>query len=244
MFSAALRDDADPNQSSQDARRALDDIGDHFDSGDYDQLNASVFSAMRFVALAWARIGWASFLRQENMAAMQFLESSWLLSRSGAVANRLARLYEAESQHDKARHMFALAVAAGGAETQKSNAELLKLSASPAAAQQELAQAAADLRQARSVKLPAIGPAIGKTGGSAQFNLVFDGSNKPERAQFVSGDENLRAAEEALMKAVYPVRFPDVSSIKIVHRGTLSCSAAECTMLLSPLESLNAEAKR
>ncbi|MFI5114504.1 MAG: DUF3857 domain-containing protein, partial [Terriglobales bacterium] len=168
MFSAALRDDADPNQSSQDARRALDDIGDHFDSGDYDQLNPSVFSALRFVALAWARIGWASFLRQENMAAMQFLESSWLLSRSGTVANRLARLYEVESQHDKARHMFALAVAAGGAETQKSNAELLKLSASPAAAQQELAQAAADLRQARSVKLLA----IGKSGASAQFNLV------------------------------------------------------------------------
>jgi tetratricopeptide (TPR) repeat protein/transglutaminase-like putative cysteine protease len=237
MFSAALRDDADPNQSSQDARRALDDIGDHFDSGDYDQLNASVFSAMRFVALAWARIGWADFLRQENMAAMQFLESSWLLSRSGTVANRLARLYEAESQPDKARHMFALAVAAGGAETQKSNAELLKLSASPAAAQQELAQAAADLRQARSVKLPAVGPAIGKPGASAQFNLVFDGSNKPERAQFVSGDESLRAADEALMKAVYPVKFPDVSSIKVVHRGTLSCTASECSMMLAPVES-------
>ena len=237
MFSAALRDDADPGQSSQDARRALDDIGDHFDSGDYDQLNASVFSAMRFVALAWARLGWASFLRQENMAAMQFLESSWLLSRSGTVANRLARLYEAESQHDKARHMFALAVAAGGAEAQKSNAELLKLSASPAAAQQEIAQAAADLRQVRSIKLPVIGPPLGKPEASAQFNLVFDGSSKPERAQFVSGDESLRAADEALMKAVYPVKFPDVSSIKIVHRGTLSCTASECVMLLAPLES-------
>jgi hypothetical protein len=89
------------------------------------------------------------------------------------------------------------------------------------------------LRQARSVKFPL----IGKSGASAQFNLVFDGSNKPERAQFISGDESLRAADEALMKAVYPVKFPDVSSIKIVHRGTLSCTAAECTMLLTPLES-------
>ncbi|MFI5113756.1 MAG: hypothetical protein ACHP7J_01335, partial [Terriglobales bacterium] len=172
------------------------------------------------------------------MAAMQFLESSWLLSRSGTVANRLARLYEVESQPDKARHMFALAVAAGGAETQKSNAELLKLSASPAAAQQELAQAAADLRQARSVKLLA----IGKSGASAQFNLVFDGSNKPERVQFVSGDESLRSADGELMKAVYPVKFPDVSSIKIVHRGTLSCAASDCIILLAPLESLQSNA--
>ena len=236
IFSAALRDNADPNQSSQDARRTLDDIGDHFDSGDYDQLNASVFSALRFVALAWARIGWASFQRQENMASLQFLESSWLLSRSGTVANRLARLYEVEGQHDKARHMFAMAVAAGGAEVEKSKAEVVRLSASPAAAQAELSQAPTDLQQARTVKLPAI--AAAKPGATAQFNLVFDGSNKPERVQFVSGDESLRVADEQLMKAVYPVKFPDVSSIKIVHRGTLSCSAAECTIVLTPLEAV------
>jgi len=67
---------------------------------------------------------------------------------------------------------------------------------------------------------------------------VFDGSNKPERVLFVSGDENLRAADEQLMKAVYPVKFPDVSSIKIVHRGTLTCTAAECAIVLVPLESV------
>jgi tetratricopeptide (TPR) repeat protein len=235
LFSSALRDDADPAQSAQDARRALDDIGDHFDSGDYDQLNASAFSAMRFVALAWARIGWASFLRQESMAAMQFLESSWQLSRSGTVANRLARLYESEGQREKAQHLFALAAAAGGAEVEKSKAEVLRLSSTADATQQELAKAAADLQQARSVKIASVAGA--KPGASAQFNLVFDGSNKPERAQFVSGDESLRAADEALMKAAYPVKFPDVSSIKVVHRGTLTCSA-ECVMVLTPLETV------
>lgn len=233
MFSAALHDDADPNQTSSDARRTLDDIGDHFDSGDYDQLNASAFSAMRFVALAWARIGWASHLRQENMAALQYLESSWLLSRSGTVANRLARLYEDEGQREKARHMFAVAVAAGGADVPKSNAGLLKLSASPAAAQQALSQASAELQQMRSVKLPLL-----KAVGSAQFNLVFDGSSKPERVQFVSGDESLRLADETLMKAPYPVKFPDVSSIKVIHRGTVTCTASECSVSLIPLESI------
>ena len=232
MFSAALRDqDADPNQSAQDARRTLDDIGDHFDSGDYNQLNASTFSAMRFVALAWARIGWAALQRHENMTAMQFLQSSWLLSRSGTVANRLARFYEAEGQRDKARHMFALAVAAGGADVQNSNTQVVKLSASPAAAQQEIAQAAKEFVESRSIKLPAIAKA-----GTAQFNLLFDDSSTPERVQFVSGDESLRAADEALMKASYPVKFPDVSSIKIVHRGVLTCTASECTVVLVPLE--------
>jgi len=233
VFAAALRDDADPAQSTSDARRALDDIGDHFDSGDYDQLNASVFSAMKFVSLAWARIGWASFLRKENMSSLQFLESAWLLNRSGTVANRLARVYEEEGQKEKARIMFAMAVAAGGADVQKSTDELQKLSTSPSDAQTQLVQGKATFLQARSVKLPAAGKV-----GTAQFTLVFDGSNKPERAVFVSGDESLRSADDALMKAVYPVKFPDVSSIKIVHRGTLTCTASVCTLTLTPLEAV------
>jgi tetratricopeptide (TPR) repeat protein len=230
IFSAALGEETDA-KSGEDARRTLDDIGDHFDSGDYDQLNASAFTAMKFVALAWSRIGWNNFLRQENMAALQFLESSWLLSQSGTVANRLGRLYETEGQKDKARHYYAMAVAAGGAESEKSKAAVQKLAPSPAAAQQELSQAAADLKQARTVKLASIAK-----NGKAQFNLVFDASTKPERVQFVSGDESLRKADEALMKATYPVRFPDVSSIKVVHRGIVTCSGGECAIELVPLE--------
>ena len=228
IFSAALPDhDPDPNQSSQDARRTLDDIGDHFDSGDYNQLNASAFTAMRFVALAWARIGWAAFQGQEYMPAMQFLQSSWLLSRSGTVANRLARLYLAEGQRDKARHMFALATVAGGVAAANSSADLLKLSASPDEAQQEIIKATKEFVESRSIKLPG----LAKT-GTAQFNLLFDGSSQPERVQFVRGDESLRDAEDALMKATYPVKFPDVSSIKILHRGNLTCTGSECTLVL------------
>jgi len=234
MFSAALPEhETDPNQSAQDARRTLDDIGDHFDSGDYNQLNASTFSAMRFVALAWARIGWAAFQRQDNMTAMQFLQASWLLSRSGTVANRLGQLYEAEGQHDKARQMFALAVAAGGADAQNSNQQVSKLSSSAAVAQQELAQGAKEFVETRTVKLPALAKS-----STAQFNLVFDGSSQPERVQFIGGDESLRSAEDPLMKASYPVRFPDVSSIKIVHRGVLTCGESGCSIVLVPLETV------
>lgn len=234
IFSSALLDhDPDPSQSSNDARRTLDDIGDHFDSGDYNQLNASAFSAMRFVALAWARIGWAAFQRREYMTAMQFLQSSWLLSRSGTVANRLARLYQAEGQRDKARDMFALAAVAGGAEAPNSGTELLKLFSTPDEAQQEMAKAAKEFLESRSVKLPG----LAKT-GTAQFNLLFDSSSQPERVQFIGGDESLRDAEDALMKATYPVKFPDVSSIKILHRGKLTCAASACTVVLVPLEAV------
>ena len=103
---------------------------------------------------------------------------------------------------------------------------LAKLAGDPAAAEKEVAQAPAELVQARTVKL---GPITSKT-ASARFNLVFDSSPRPERAEFVDGDESLRSAAEQLREKDFPVRFPDVSSVKIVRRGQLSCGASGCAI--------------
>src|SRR5450631_1323612 len=220
IYAAALRPDVDPAQSLHDARQTLDDIGDQFDSGEYDRLGPSAFSSMNLVALAWARVGWANLLQGETLVAMQYLNSAWLLSQSGTVANRLAGALEKEGQKEKARHMFALAAAAEGADAPASRAELTKLSASQTAADKELSQAAAELLQMRTVKLPS-----GTPGSTAKVGLVFYNSTKPERAEYLSGDASLRDASDKLREQDFQVKFPDVSSIKIVRQGTLSCSA-------------------
>jgi hypothetical protein len=71
---------------------------------------------------------------------------------------------------------------------------------------------------------------------SARFNLVFDSSPRPERAEFVDGDESLRPAAEKLREKDFPVRFPDVSSVKIVRRGVVSCGGTGCSIELLPIE--------
>jgi len=233
IYASALKmkSDIDPTQTENEAQQVLYDIGGQFDSGELDRLGPSAFSSMRLVALAWARMGWAKFQRGENLTAMQFLQSAWLLSQSGTVANRLGQVLEKQGQAEKARHMYALAVAAGGSDVPDSRSRLAKL-AGDSAAEKELAQAPAELVQARTVKLGAI---TSKT-ASARFNLVFDSSPRPERAEFVDGDESLRSAGEQLREKDFPVRFPDVSSIKIVRRGQLSCGASGCAIELSPIE--------
>ena len=233
MFASALRDDLKPDQTLREAHDTLDQIGDHFDSGDYDRLPSSAFSAMNLVALSWSRIGWAKFLQGENMEAMQYLNCAWLLSQSGAVGNRLARLFEKEGQRDRARHMFALAAAAGGADAQASREQATRLSTPPSAADQEIARASAELLQLRTVKLPAV---VDK--GSAQFALVFEGSGKPSRAEYLDGDASLKVAADKLREKEFPVRFPEVSSVKIVRRGSLSCEASGCTIILQLPEAL------
>ena len=234
IYAAALKNDIDPTQTENAAQQVLYDIGGQFDSGELDRLGPSAFSSMRLVALAWARMGWAKFQRGENLAAMQFLTSAWLLSQSGTVANRLGQVLEKQGQPEKARHMYALAVAAGGSanEVQDSRSRLAKLAGDPAAAEKDIALAPTELMQARTVKLGA----ITSKPVSARFNLVFDSSPRPERAEFVDGDENLRVAGEQLREKDFPVRFPDVSSIKIVRRGRLNCAASGCAIELLPIE--------
>jgi len=236
IFASALKmkNDADPTETENDAQQVLYDIGGQFDSGELDRLGPSAFSSMRLVALAWARIGWAKFQRGENLAAMQFLQSAWLLSQSGTVANRLGQVLEKQGQPEKARHMYALAAAAGGSVVGDSRSRLAKLASDPGVAEKELAQAPAELVQSRTVKLAPI--VIGSKPVSARFNLVFDSSPRPERAEFVDGDESLRSAGGQLREKDFPVRFPDVSSVKIVRRGLLSCGAAGCSIELLPID--------
>ena len=232
MFAAALKTDTDPTQAENDAQQVLYDIGGQFDSGELDRLGPSAFSSMRLVALAWSRIGWAKFQRGENLAAMQFLTSAWLLSQSGTVGNRLGQVLEKQGQREKARHIYALAAAAGGSadEVQDSRGRLAKLAGD--SGEKDIAQAPTELAQARTVKL---GPITSKS-VSARFNLVFDSSPRPERAEFVDGDESLRSAVEQLREKDFPVRFPDVSSVKIVRRGLLSCGGSACGIELLPIE--------
>jgi tetratricopeptide (TPR) repeat protein/transglutaminase-like putative cysteine protease len=239
IYAAALKSDIDPAQTESDAQQVLYDIGDQFDSGEMDRLGPSAFSSMRLVALAWARMGWAKFKRGENLAAMQFLTSAWLLSESGTVANRLGQALEKQGQPEKARHMYALAVVAGGSsdEVSDSRTRLTKLAgesgiSEKSTAEKDIAQAQIELVQSRTVKLDAISS---KT-VSARFNLVFDSSPRPERAEFVDGDESLRSAGEQLRQKDFPVRFPDVSSVKVVRRGLLSCGASGCSIELLPIE--------
>jgi tetratricopeptide (TPR) repeat protein/transglutaminase-like putative cysteine protease len=234
IFAAALTSGIDPTQTENDAQQVLYDIGGQFDSGEFERLGPSAFSSMRLVALAWARMGWARFQRGENLSAMQFLTSAWLLSQSGTVANRLGQVFEKQGQSEKARHMYALAIAAGVSpdDVQDSRARLAKLAGDPKAAEKDIAQASAEFAQASTIKLGT----ITRKSVSARFNLVFDSSPRPERAEFVDGDESLRSAAPQLREKDFPVRFPDVSSVKIVRRALLSCGASGCDITLLPIE--------
>jgi hypothetical protein len=232
FFAPALRDDIDLNQTEHDAIRNLGDIGDQFESGAYDHLDPNDFAAMDLVALSWARLGWVYFLRGDNLQASQYLEAAWSLSLSGTVANRLGRVYEKTGARDHARQMYALSVAAGGPEANASRERMAKLG--PANTERELTKAKAELDGLRFVALPALTNGV----ASARFEMLFDNSTSPQRVRYEGGDDSLRNVAEKLEQVEYPVKFPDISSIKIILSGTISCKNSGCRFELDPLKSM------
>ena len=232
FFAPALRDDIDPAQAAHDAGRNLSNIGDQFESGEFDRLDANSYSIMDMVALSWARMGWARFLQGDNLVASQFLDAAWELSRSGTIANRLARVYEKTGSRDRAQHVYALAAAAGGAWAQNSREQTGKLN--PATADKVLAQAEGELQKMSVLALPK----LTAQKATARFILLFDNSSSADRVQFVDGDDALRNQTDALQKADFPIKFPDVSSIKIILVGTLSCNGSSCSFEIQPLNSM------
>ena len=242
IYAAALTSDIDPAQTENEAQQVLYDIGGQFDSGEFDRLGPSAFSSMRLVALSWARIGWGKFQRGETLSAMQFLNSAWMLSQSPTVANRLAQVYEKQGQTEKARHMYALSIAAAGnthnKDYQDSEARLTKLAPDPASSAKaadpplDPKKANEELIEERTVKLNQ----VTTKPATARFNLVFDSSPRPERADFAEGDESLRPAASQLREKDFPIRFPDVSSIKIVRQANLTCTQSGCTIELLPID--------
>jgi hypothetical protein len=74
--------------------------------------------------------------------------------------------------------------------------------------------------------------------GSARFALVFEASNLPSRAEYLDGDAALQFAGDKLRSQSFPVKFPDVSSVKIIRRAKVACEGTGCSAVLLPVESL------
>ena len=64
--------------------------------------------------------------------------------------------------------------------------------------------------------------------GNADFFILLSGGGgsvaRVDAVKFVSGDEKLKSFTEALRTGDYHLTFPDDTPVKILRRGTLSCS--------------------
>ena len=88
-----------------------------------------------------------------------------------------------------------------------------------------------ELLQARTIKLGKFSQA-----GGADFFVLLGRSGSGvtvEGTKFISGDDKLKGLGEVVRTAKYDLTFPDDTPVKVLRRGTASCSATgECTFVM------------
>jgi len=173
----------------------------------------------------WDTLGWVYFAEGNLDKAERYVSAAWGLGQHGEVGDHLGQIYEKEGKKDRALQTYELAVTGLRPipETKARIDALVKGDSKPNDGAK--GKGKENLQSLRTINL---GKA--KEPGSADFFVLLSGAAgtpaKAEAVKFVSGDEKLKVFTEALRTAEYRLTFPDDTPLKILRRGTLSCSTA------------------
>jgi tetratricopeptide (TPR) repeat protein/transglutaminase-like putative cysteine protease len=184
----------------------------------------------------WDTLGWIYFQKGDLDSAERYIRAGWVLDQHGEVGDHLAQIYQKRGRKDEAVHMYALSLAASHP-VPETRARLILLLGTNSTIDKLTAQAKPELAPLRT--LPA-GKLLQEDAQADFFVLLSPGEKEAhaDAVQFVSGSEKLRPFAEPLRALDYGAVFPDASPLKIVRRGTLTCSAktGDCSFTLAPPE--------
>jgi tetratricopeptide (TPR) repeat protein len=192
------------------------------------------------LAAEWDTLGWIHFRLGNLDQAEKFIRAAWRLSQHGEVGEHLAQIYEKRGNKDLAVKTLALAIS-GIRPKPQAKQRLTSLAGGAKQADALIEKYRGELPQLRTIKLgKVVTPAKEKR--TAEFMTLLSRSGVTG-VKFVSGDEALRNASDALRAANFPVEFPDTTDVKLARRGQLSCEVSgECVFVLyTPEEVISAE---
>jgi len=168
----------------------------------------------------WDTLGWIEFDEGNLDKAEKYVAAAWEIGHHPEVGDHLGQIYEKRGEKDRALRAYALSLN-GLRPTPETRGRLSSLLGGDAKADAAIARYKEELEHLSSVDL---GKAT-QTGNADFFVLLSGGPTaKVDAVRFVSGDEKLKSFSEALRTADYHLTFPDDTPVKVLRRGTLSCS--------------------
>jgi tetratricopeptide (TPR) repeat protein len=187
-----------------------------------DRLSQQELPLVPSLVAYWDTLGWVYFDEGNLDKAEKYISAAWGLGQHGEVGDHLGQIYEKEGKKDRALGTYELSLTGlrPDPETQGRIDALVKSGAKESDGKPGV------LESLRTIDL---GKA--KVTGSADFFVLLSGAAgtpaKAEAVKFVGGDEKLKIFTEALKTAEYRLTLPDDTPLKILRRGTLSCSTAK-----------------
>jgi tetratricopeptide (TPR) repeat protein len=187
-----------------------------------DRLTQQELPLVRDLAAYWDTLGWVHFAEGDLAKAEKYVAAAWDIGHSGEVGDHLGQIYEKRGEKDRALRTYALSMN-GLRPLPETRGRLASLTGGDAKADAAVARYKDELQHLSTIDL---GKAA-QTGNADFFILLSGGAGSAASVaavKFVSGDEKLKSYTEALRSADYHLTFPDDTPVKILRRGTLSCS--------------------
>jgi tetratricopeptide (TPR) repeat protein len=181
----------------------------------------------------WDTLGWVEFGEGNLDKAEKYVAAAWDLGHHGEVGDHLGQIYEKRGEKDKALQTYALSLN-GLRPMPETRGRLASLAGGEARADAAVSRYKGELERLNTIDL---GKAT-QTGNADFFILLSGGAGaaaKVDAVKFVSGDEKLKSYTDALRRGDYHLTFPDDTPVKVLRRGTLSCSIVEgkCKFILT-----------
>jgi Flp pilus assembly protein TadD len=170
----------------------------------------------------WDTLGWVQFGEGNLDKAEKYVAAAWALGHHGEVGDHLGQIYEKRGEKDRALRTYALSMN-GLRPIPETRGRLASLAGGDAKVDAAVARYKEELEHLSTVDL---GKAT-QTGNADFFILLSGGAgakSKVDTVKFISGDEKLKSFTDAMRTADYHLTFPDDTPVKILRRGTLSCS--------------------
>jgi tetratricopeptide (TPR) repeat protein len=187
-----------------------------------DRLTQQELPLVSSLVAYWDTLGWVHFVNGDLAKAEKYVAAAWDLGHHGEVGDHLGQIYEKRGEKDRALRTYALSMS-GTRPIPETRGRLASLAGGDAKADAAVASYKDELQHLSTIDL---GKAT-QTGNADFFILISGGSGSAARVaavKFVSGDEKLKSFTEALRTADYHLTFPDDTPVKVLRRGTLSCS--------------------
>jgi tetratricopeptide (TPR) repeat protein/transglutaminase-like putative cysteine protease len=181
----------------------------------------------------WDTLGWVQFGEGNLDKAEKYVAAAWWLGHHGEVGDHLGQIYEKRGDKEQAMRTYALSMN-GLRPIPETRTRLANLAGGDGKADAAITHYKEELKRLSTIDL---GKAT-QTGNADFFILLSGGAGelaKVEAVKFVSGDEKLKTYTEALRTADYHLTFPDDTPVKILRRGTLSCSitGGDCRFVMT-----------
>ncbi len=196
-----------------------------------DRLTREELPLVSSLVAYWDTLGWIEFDEGNLDKAEKYISAAWALGHHSEVGDHLGQIYEKRGEKERAVQTYALSMNAQRP-TPETRTRLASLAGGDAKADAAIARYKPEFDHLSTIDL-------GKAAqtGNADFFILLSGgpAAKVDAVKFVSGDEKLKSFTEALRTADYRLTFPDDTPVKVLRRGTLSCSVTtgSCRFILT-----------